>query len=123
MSLGREVMFCPQCGTLAFPTPSGKIYCTNYKCGYDGPAISGVVNNQGEFVDLNKLKSTKNSENRKYSVTRSSDVPKMVEFGRCKFCNQETELHITTQTLYGADDDISKTYAKCTYCEREFERL
>lgn len=116
-------MFCPQCGTLAFPNPSGDISCTNHKCGYNGPAISLVNINQGEFVDLSKVKSTKNSENREYSVTCSGNVPKMITFGTCKFCDQKTRLHITTQTLYGADDDISKTYAKCSSCGREFERL
>ena len=116
-------MFCPQCGTLAFPNPSGEISCANFKCGYNGPANLVVKVNQKEFVDLSKVKSTKNSVNREYSVSRSSNVPKMITFGQCKFCEQETKLHITTQTLYGADDDFSKTYAKCTSCEREFERL
>jgi len=77
----------------------------------------------GKDVDLSEVKSTKNSDNREYTVKRSSNEPKMVMFGVCKFCKLETSLHITTQTLYGADDDISKTYAQCTNCGREFERL
>ena len=36
-------MFCPECGTLSFPTPSGHINCTNYKCGYQGPADNQIV--------------------------------------------------------------------------------
>ena len=39
-------MFCPECGTLAFPTPSGDINCTNYKCGYQGPQNKEFANIQ-----------------------------------------------------------------------------
>lgn len=110
------------CGTLAFPRPSGEISCSNYKCGYEGPGNTFIIS-QGKQVDLNRVKSTEHSDNREYSITKSSNEPKMATFGYCEFCNQETKLHITTQTLYGADDDVSKTYAKCTHCGREFERL
>ena len=41
-------MFCPQCGTLAFPSPSGDINCTNYKCGYQGPANLKVKGADGK---------------------------------------------------------------------------
>ena len=122
MLLGSTAMFCPMCGTLAFPSPSGEISCSNYKCGYKGPTNAFIIS-QGKQVDLSRAKSTKHSDDREYSIARSSNVPKMVTFGHCEFCNQETTLHITTQTLYGADDDISKTYAKCTHCGGEFERL
>ena len=27
-------MFCPKCGALSFPDPSGNITCPNYKCGW-----------------------------------------------------------------------------------------
>ena len=50
-------MFCPKCGTLAFPSPSGDISCTNYKCGYTGPANLVIKGVDGEEVDLSKIKS------------------------------------------------------------------
>ena len=45
-------MFCPKCGTLSFPDPSGKITCPNYKCGYVGPAKLVIKGTDGEDVDL-----------------------------------------------------------------------
>ena len=44
-------MFCPECGTLSFPSPSGDITCTNYKCGYAGPA-NVKMKVDGKEVDL-----------------------------------------------------------------------
>ena len=31
-------MFCPECGTLAFPDPSGNILCRAKDCDYSGPS-------------------------------------------------------------------------------------
>jgi DNA-directed RNA polymerase subunit M len=66
-------MFCPQCGTLAFPSPSGDISCTNYKCGYNGPANLVIKGTDGKDVDLSKAKSSTNAKSRVYDVIKDSD--------------------------------------------------
>ena len=66
-------MFCPQCGTLAFPNPSGDISCTNYKCGYNGPANLVIKGADGKDVDLSKAKSSTQAKSRVYEVIKDSD--------------------------------------------------
>ena len=48
-------MFCPECGTLAFPDPSGKIKCPNYNCGYHGTAENKVTMEDGTEIDISKV--------------------------------------------------------------------
>ena len=43
-------MFCPECGTLGFIQPDDSIRCTDYKCGYEGPA-GGSDGKGAEFID------------------------------------------------------------------------
>jgi len=58
--------------TLSFPSPSGDITCTNYKCGYSGPAnLKTKIG--GKEVDLSKAKSSTNVESRAYEVIKDSD--------------------------------------------------
>ena len=71
-------MFCPECGTLSFPTPSGDINCTNYKCGYQGPANVKVKGTDGKEVDLSKISSSTKAETRVYEVIKDSDEMKGV---------------------------------------------
>jgi len=66
-------MFCPKCGTLSFPDPSGKITCPNYKCGYIGGAKLVIKGTDGEDVDLFNVKSETKSEKREYEVIKDSD--------------------------------------------------
>ena len=47
-------MFCPKCGTLSFPTPSGVINCNNHKCGYSGDAKNVVFVHDRE-IDLSQI--------------------------------------------------------------------
>lgn len=44
------LMFCPECGTLAFPCPGG-VKCPNYKCGYQGVATNIVELMDGRVID------------------------------------------------------------------------
>ncbi len=66
-------MFCPSCGTLAFPNPKGDIACTNYKCGYNGPANVVIIGADGKNVDLSQAKSSTAARGRDYGVRRESD--------------------------------------------------
>ena len=69
-------MFCPECGTMAFPSPSGIIDCTNYKCGYKGPV--GKMKVQGKEIDLSDVQSSSKAETRQYEVIKDSDELKGV---------------------------------------------
>ena len=66
-------MFCPLCGTLSFPDPGGNISCTNYKCGYVGPAKIVIKGTDGEDVDLASVKSEIRSQKRDYEIIKDSD--------------------------------------------------
>ena len=61
-------MFCPECGTLAFPKPSGDINCANYKCGYQGPQNPKFKN----------VQSSTKAQTRVYEVIKDSDELKGV---------------------------------------------
>lgn len=61
-------MFCPECGTLAFPKPSGDINCANYKCGYQGPQNPKYKN----------VQSSTKAKTRVYEVIKDSDELKGV---------------------------------------------
>ena len=61
-------MFCPECGTLAFPKPSGDINCANYKCGYQGPQNPKFKN----------VQSSTKAQTRVYEVIKDSDELKVV---------------------------------------------
>ena len=51
---GVSIMFCPKCGTLSFPTPSGHMTCTNFKCGYSGNA-SNPIYVHGKEIDVSRV--------------------------------------------------------------------
>lgn len=66
-------MFCPECGSLSFPSPSGEINCNNWKCGYQGPAnLTIKTRNEGE-IDLSKLCTTTKAKGRLFEVHRDSE--------------------------------------------------
>ena len=44
-------IFCPECGTLAFPGPDGNIKCPNGRCNYEGPTKGKVKLHSGEEVN------------------------------------------------------------------------
>jgi DNA-directed RNA polymerase subunit M/transcription elongation factor TFIIS len=63
-------MFCPQCGKLSFPRPSGDITCTNHKCGYSGPA-NVKMKVEGKEIDIFKTTSSR-KEKKEYERTDTS---------------------------------------------------
>ena len=66
-------MFCPKCGTLSFPNPSGDVKCTNYKCGYEGPAKLIVKGADGKDIDLSDIKSQTKVEQLEYEIIKYTD--------------------------------------------------
>ena len=75
---GNVPMFCPQCGTLAFPDPTGNIMCPNYQCDYRGSASNTIVGTDGQEIDLAKASSTSKVAKRKYEVIPDSSELKGV---------------------------------------------
>ncbi len=69
-------MFCPTCGTMAFPNSSGIIDCPDYKCGYKGPV--GKMKVQGKEIDLSTVQSSSKAKTREYEVIKDSDEMKGV---------------------------------------------
>lgn len=66
-------MFCPECGCLSFPTPSGDINCNNWKCGYQGPANLTIKTRDNGEIDLSKVRTTTKAENRIFEVQHDSE--------------------------------------------------
>ena len=77
-------MFCPKCGDLSYPSPSGEISCKNCKCGYKGPAtLTITTRNEGE-IDLSKLCTTIKAEDRFFEVHRDSEnITGVLTIGAC----------------------------------------
>ena len=53
----RGTIFCPECGTLAFPESDGSIRCPNGRCSYVGAAKKTVRLNSGEEIDTSDARS------------------------------------------------------------------
>lgn len=116
-------MFCPKCGTLAHPNPSGNISCHNYKCGYVGPANVKVKDRLGREIDLARFSTQTEPEERDYSVIKDSDLRRMYKGqAECPRCPNTRSFTYLEQTLYGADDDIVKTILFCEECGKDFKK-
>jgi len=117
-------MFCPDCGTLAFPTPSGDINCTNYKCGYQGPANVKVKGVDGKEVDLSKASSSTKAETRVYEVIKDSDEMKgVLTVGdyMCPKCDC-VEVYSYLEQTRSSDEPETRmlTCKNCGYGWREY---
>ena len=51
----------------------GDIACTNYKCGYNGPANVVIKGTDGKDVDLSQAKSSTAAKGRDFQVIKDSD--------------------------------------------------
>ena len=75
-------MFCPECGTLAFPNPDGNINCANWNCGYQGPQNPKFKN----------VQSSTKAQTRVYEIIKDSDeINGVLSVGdyMCEKCNSE----------------------------------
>ena len=123
-------MFCPKCGPLSFPTPSGDITCTNYKCGYKGPAYLKTKIG-GKEVDLSKATSSTKVESRDYEVIKDSDkmqgilnkdtymCPKRLKNGKSCDC---TEVYAYLEQTRSSDEPETRmlTCKECGHGWREY---
>jgi DNA-directed RNA polymerase subunit M len=110
-------MFCPECGTLAFPNPSGVITCTNYKCGYVGSANATMKDKHGKTIDLSKTVSTTKAETRDYEVIKDSDqLQGVLTVGdyMCPKCDKVEVFSYLEQTR--ASDEPETRMLTCKNC-------
>ena len=107
-------MFCPECGTMAFPI-NGEIDCTNYKCGYNGPV--GKMKIQGKEIDLGDVQSSSKAETREYEVIKDSDQMKgVLTTGdyMCPKCNGVEVFSYLEQTR--SSDEPGTRMLTCKNC-------
>jgi len=110
-------MFCPECGTLSFPDPSGVITCTNYKCGYVGSANAMMKDKHGKTIDLSKTVSTTKAETRDYEVIKDSDkIHGVLTVGdyMCPKCDKVEVFSYLEQTR--ASDEPETRMLTCKDC-------
>ena len=122
-SLRNLVMFCPQCGTLSFPSPSGDITCTNYKCGYTGPAkLKTKID--GKEVDLSKATSSTVAASREYEVINDADNMQGVKTTgtyMCPKCDAVEVFSYLEQTRSSDEPETRMlTCAECGHGWREY---
>jgi len=117
-------MFCPECGTLAFPDPSGKIKCPNYNCGYHGDAENKVTMEDGTEIDISKASSTSKAETRDRRVIDDSDQQHGVLTSNtyiCPKCDSDS-VYAELQQTRASDEPETRilTCAECGHGWREY---
>ncbi|MBT3772020.1 MAG: hypothetical protein HOB52_01590 [Euryarchaeota archaeon] len=111
-------MFCPSCGTLAFPDSKGHIKCPNYKCGYDGDASNVVKTADGGEIDLSKTMSSSKVQSRKYEVINDADNMRGVLTNGdyiCPKCDKREVFSYLEQTR--ASDEPETRMLTCKSCK------
>ncbi|MDE0574760.1 MAG: transcription factor S [Candidatus Poseidoniales archaeon] len=112
-------MFCPECGTLAFPGPSGKIKCPNYNCGYNGTAENKVMMEDGSEIDISKVSSSSKVETRDRRVIVDSEQQQGVLTSNtyiCPKCDSDSVYAELKQTR--ASDEPETRILTCAECGR-----
>ena len=124
-------MFCPRCGTLAHPSPSGDITCPNYKCGYVGPASIIVKDEFGNDIDISKIHTQTIPEIRDYTPIKDTDriqgvltegayiCPKRNKYGKSCDCT-EVYAYVNSNLEFGETSAKMLTCKKCGHGWREF---
>ena len=110
-------MFCPVCGTLAFPDPSGKIKCPNYNCGYSGTAENKVLMEDGTEIDISKAASSSKTEARDRRVIDDADQQRGVLTNKtyiCPKCDSDSVFAELQQTR--ASDEPETRILTCADC-------
>ena len=117
-------MFCPKCGTLSFPSPSGDITCTNYKCGYVGPENLVIKGVDGEDVDLSNIKSETKAKDREYEIIKDSDKMQGIlttDTYMCPKCDS-VEVYAYLEQTRSSDEPETRmlTCKECGHGWREY---
>ena len=117
-------MFCPECGSLAFPEASGNIKCPNYKCGYTGASENKITGTDGQEIDLAKATSSSQAEERKYEVISDSETIRGVlttDTYICPKCDQR-EVYAELRQTRSSDEPETRilTCKECSHGWREY---
>ncbi len=119
-------MFCPECGTLAYPDPSGSIKCPNYECGYNGSAENEVQMSDGSFVDVSQATSSSKAKTLKHltEVIDDSDTHRGVLTTKtyvCPKCDSDEVFAELVQTR-SSDEPETRilTCSQCSHGWREY---
>jgi len=119
-------MFCPECGTLAFPDPSGRIKCGNYQCGYSGDAENKVTMADGTEIDISKASSSTKAETRDRRVIEDANQQRGVLTTKtyiCPKCDSD-EIYAELQQTRSSDEPETRILTcsnlKCGHGWREY---
>ena len=117
-------MFCPECGTLAFPDTSGSIKCPNYNCGYSGDAENKVTMEDGTEIDISKATSSSKSEVRDRRVIDDAEQQRGVLTTNtyiCPKCDTDS-VYAELQQTRSSDEPETRilTCAECGHGWREY---
>jgi DNA-directed RNA polymerase subunit M len=119
-------MFCPDCGTLAFPKPNGTVECPNYKCGYHGASENKITMVDGSQIDISEASSTSKAKSQKHltEVIDDSDQQRGVLTTRtyiCPKCDSD-EVYAELQQTRASDEPETRilTCSPCGHGWREY---
>ena len=116
-------MFCPECGTLAFPDPSGRIKCGNYQCGYSGAAENKITIGD-EVIDISQATSSSKAEARDRRVIDDADQQRGVLTTKtyiCPKCDSD-KVYAELQQTRSSDEPETRilTCSECGHGWREY---
>ncbi|CAI8216689.1 MAG: transcription factor S [Candidatus Poseidoniales archaeon] len=117
-------MFCPKCGELSFPDPSGIIKCPNHACGYNGP-INQNLEIDGKEIDLVNASSTSKASDLKHlkEVIAESEGQGVLQEGSlmCPKCDCQ-RIYVELRQTRSSDEPETKigTCADCGHKFREY---
>ena len=117
-------MFCPKCGELSFPDPSGIIKCPNHACGYNGP-INQNMEIDGKEIDLVNASSTSKASDLKHlkEVIAESEGQGVLQEGSlmCPKCDCQ-RIYVELRQTRSSDEPETKigTCADCGHKFREY---
>ncbi len=117
-------MFCPKCGELSFPDPSGIIKCPNHSCGYNGP-INQNLEIDGKEIDLVNASSTSKASDLKHlkEVIAESEGQGVLQEGSlmCPKCDCQ-RIYVELRQTRSSDEPETKigTCADCGHKFREY---
>ena len=108
-------MFCPRCGSLATPDPSGTIVCPNYKCGYVGPANLFIKDEFGNDIDISKIRTQTKPEIRDYTPIKDTDRIQGVLTKGAYICPKCDSMEIFSEV--NSNLEFGETAAKMLTCK------
>ena len=119
-------MFCPECGTLAFPDENGIILCPNGRCDYMGETKTAVQLESGETIDLSEAKSKSQASDLRHlseTIDDSDQYHGVLTTGSypCSKCESDNVYAELKQTRASDEPETRiRTCAECGHGWREY---